>query len=387
MLDLRAVRAELPALERAVYLNTGTAGPLPRRAVAALEEALAREAGEGRAWPDLWPLAMERREALRARLAAFLGADPDEIALTHHTTEGLNIVLWGIEWEPGDEVVATDAEHEGGLVPLYLLHQRRGVGVRFAPTGDGSEEAVLEGIRRALTPSTRLLLLSHVTYSSGARLPLARIAALAHEREVPVLVDGAQSAGAIPVDVHGLDVDFYALPGQKWLLGPEGTGALYVRSDRLAALRPAFAGWGSVRHGSVAADEPRLELAEGARRFEVGTVFEPGLEAWRASLEWLESLGWAAIFERVGRLAAYARDRLRELPGLRVTTPANAGGLLHFEVDGSDPVRLLAALRERGFMLRLTPRPQRFRISTGFFNTEEEIDRLAQALSELVGSR
>ncbi|MDI3297827.1 MAG: aminotransferase class V-fold PLP-dependent enzyme [Bacillota bacterium] len=386
MLDLQAVREELPAVRRAVYLNTGTAGPLPRRVAAALERALAREVEEGRAWPDLWPLARERREALRARVAALIGAGAEEVALTHHTSEGLNIVLWGIEWTPGDEVVTTDAEHEGGLVPLYLLHQRRGVGLRFASVGDGSEEAALEGIRRALTPATRLLLLSHVSYSTGARLPLAEIVTMAHARGVPVLVDGAQSAGALPVDVHALGVDFYALPGQKWLLGPEGTGALYVRADRLAELRPTFAAWASARHGTVAADAPRLELAEGARRFEVGTVFEPALEAWREGLEWLESLGWPELFARVERLAAYARARLGELPGLRVTTPANAAGLLHFEAQGAAPERVVRALRERGFMLRVTPHPPRMRISTGFFNTEEEIDRLAQALPEVVRS-
>ncbi|MBX5465479.1 MAG: aminotransferase class V-fold PLP-dependent enzyme [Clostridia bacterium] len=383
MWDLEAVRRELPAVQRYVYLNTGTAGPLPRRAAAALEEALARELEEGRAWPDLWPEAERRRELLRQRVASLIGARPDEVALTHHTSEGLNIVLWGIDWRPGDEVVTTDAEHEGGLVPLYLLHRRRGVGLRFAHLGDGSEEAALEAVRRALTPSTRLLLLSHVSYSTGARLPLAEMAALARERGVQVLVDGAQSVGALPVDVAALGVDYYALPGQKWLLGPEGTGALYVRADRLEELQPTFAAWASARHGSVDPRAPGFEPAPGARRFEVGTVFDPGLEAWRASLEWLDSLGWPAVFERVGRLARYARERLGGLPGLRVTTPGNAAGLLHFRLEGREPAGVVAELRRSGFMLRATPHPEQLRISTAFFNTEEEIDRLARALEEL----
>lgn len=383
MLDLTAIRRELPAVERCVYLNTGSAGPMPRRAAETLRSALARELDEGRGWIHLASAARERREALRASVAALLGAEPGEIALTHHTSDGMNIVLWGLDWQPGDEVLTTDAEHEGGLVPLYLLHRRRGVAVKFARLGSGSAEEALAAIRAGLGPRTRLVMVSHVSFSTGARLPLAEIAAAAHAKGARVLVDGAQSAGALPVDVKALGVDFYAVPGQKWLLGPEGTGALYVRGDALAALQPTFASYASVRPGSVAPDAVALEPAEGARRFEVGTVFAPGEAAWQAALEWLAELGWPELHARIAALAALARTRLSEIPGVRVTTPPNAAGLLHFEVHGRDPAHVVDALRARGFMVRMTPHPPRVRVSVGFFNTEEEIARLAAEVAGL----
>ncbi|MFZ2422508.1 MAG: aminotransferase class V-fold PLP-dependent enzyme, partial [Anaerolineae bacterium] len=243
MLTLDQIRQELPAVQRAVYLNTGSNGPLPRAAAVAMAEAAARELNEGRIVPTAWQVFSETKIRLREDFAALLHAPPTSVALTHSTTEGVNLALWGLNWQAGDEVITTTLEHPGVTVPLTLLRQRAGVTVRFAEVGLGQAERVLDALSRAFTRRTRLVALSHVSYSSGAVFPLAEIVELAHRHGAWVLVDAAQSLGAIPVDVTALGVDFYACSGQKWLCGPEGAGALYVHPDRFDDLLPAFGGY------------------------------------------------------------------------------------------------------------------------------------------------
>ena len=164
------------------------------------------------------------------------------MGLTHNTTEGMNIGLSGLDWGAGDEVVTTTLEHGGALLPLYQLHRRHGVRITFADVGNGERDAALTAIERAIHPGVRMVVLSHVTWGTGAVLPIGEIAQLAHEAGAQVLVDGAQSVGALPVDVHALDVDVYAFPGQKWLCGPEGTGGLYVKRAQLDAVQPTQIG-------------------------------------------------------------------------------------------------------------------------------------------------
>lgn len=385
---LRAVRSDLPATEHCAYLNTGTCGPLPRPAATALRVEVERQLERGRADPADFESFRAVLDDLRADFARLLGADPDEIALTHHTTDGMNIATWGLNWQPGDGIAVTTLEHEGGLLPAYQAARRFGLDLRVADLGVGDDPtAILAAIDAALTPRTRLLSISHVSWSSGACLPLAEIVALAHRRGALVAVDGAQSAGAIPLDLHALGVDFYAVPGQKWLCGVEGIGALYVRRDRISLLQPTFVGYGSLRDVESWSLSGDFLPAVGAQRYEVGTVFRPALAAMRASLHWLEeTVGWEWALARIQRLADQAKTLLGSLPGATIFTPNAHAGLVSFDVAGLDPVAAVETLSARGIIIRSVPflGQHVLRVSTGFYNTVDEITRLRDALAGLI---
>ena len=203
------------------YLNTGTSGPLPRGAAEAIEHAMWREVDLGRASPSGLPDYAPMVQDTRQRLATLIGADVAEVALTDSTTHGINAIVWGLPWQSEDEVLTSTVEHPGIVAPLHHLARRTGVSLRTV---------VPDAIACSVTDHTRLVAVSHVSFSTGARLPIEEIAYAAHQQGALLLVDGAQAVGAVPVDVHALDVDAYAFPGQKWLCGPEGIGALYVLS-------------------------------------------------------------------------------------------------------------------------------------------------------------
>src|SRR5512141_1030751 len=239
-----ALREALPSTAAGIYLNTGSAGPLPRETARAMAEAEGWELRTGRADMGYWEESAQRMAEARAAVASVIGAGPGAMALTHAATDGMNIATWAIDWQPGDRAVTSSLEHAGAIGPLRALRERRGVDLAIADVGWGGDTAaVVAAFDSAITPGTKLVSVSHVSYATGARLPIREIAAIAHERGALVAVDGAQSAGAIPVSVEELGADFYSVPGQKWLLGPEGTGALYCAPSVLDRPRQTFAGW------------------------------------------------------------------------------------------------------------------------------------------------
>ncbi|BDG60737.1 aminotransferase class V-fold PLP-dependent enzyme [Caldinitratiruptor microaerophilus] len=376
---LAAIRAQLPALARGVYLNNGTTGPLPVPAAEAMQAALARELGQGRVDPMYFPEVFATVRELRAALADLLGATPGEIALTANTTEGMNLALLSLRWRPGDEVITATTEHPGGLFPVHVLRRRYGVTVRMADLTTPGPDPV-EAVRRLITPRTRLIAVSHVAWGTGELYPIADLAELAHRHGALLAVDGAQGAGAVPVDLRSAGVDFYAFPGQKWLLGPEGTGGLYVRADVQAELLPVFAGYFTAQAHNAHDFLPHPD----ARRFEWGGRHPVALAGLLAAVRWLSrevGPGWAAA--RIQALAARLRQRLGEVPGVRVVTPDRHAGLVTVQVEGMEPEAAARELLRRGFWIRSVPTPPGVRISCGFYNTEEEIDRIAGALADL----
>jgi L-cysteine/cystine lyase len=381
------IRNSMPVTRDKVYLNTGAVGPLSTITSEVLQQSQARELAEGRGTMSGYKALIEAQASLRQAIARLVKATPQEIALTHHTTDGMNIVAHGLNWQPGDEIITTDWEHPGGFLPLYVLRQRQGVElkvVKLAP--NDSPEEVVAKFGAAITPRTRLMVFSHVAWNTGMRLPLPEIVAMGHRHNVLSLVDGAQSTGAIPLDLPASGVDFYAMPGQKWLCGPEGTGALYVREDRLSLVSPTFAGYGTIA-GSGAYDLTGYFVpAKGAARYQIATVNRPGIQAMAASLTWLEeSVGWEWIYARIDQLAQYARKVLDQLEGMRVITPTGPlAGLVTFNLDGYDPARVMSRLAEKGILLRFLEHPYALRISTGFYNTETDVDRLISALQAIL---
>ncbi|MGZ6266965.1 MAG: aminotransferase class V-fold PLP-dependent enzyme [Candidatus Limnocylindrales bacterium] len=377
-----AIREALPATAAGIYLNTGAAGPLPRETAKAMADAEAWELRTGRADRNFWEDAVERRAEARAAAAAVLGTDPSRIALTHAATDGMNIATWAVDWRAGDRAVTTNLEHAGGLGPLWAARARWGVDLAVADLGTGGDPAaVIDAMDRAIVPGTRLVSLSHVSWATGAQLPVREIAEIAHARGALVAVDGAQAVGAIPVSVEELGADFYALPAQKWLLGPEGIGAVYCAPSVMDLPRLTFAGWYSFESIDLAAEG---KLWPDARRFETSTMHGPSVLGFARSAAWLSMfVGLPWIYERIGRLAGEAAAMLAEVPGVELLTPPeHMAGLVSFRIDGWKASAALHELEQRTLCIaRTIPPLDAVRISVGFFNTDAELRRFRDGVA------
>jgi L-cysteine/cystine lyase len=378
---VEALRAQLPAVQTTGYFNTGSNGPIPVVAYEAADATARRELEQGRIVPGVYEENRERNRRFAALAAAIFGADGDEIALTHSATEGLGMALMGMTWSPGDEIITTFEEHPGLLLPLALLARRFGVVTRYADIGDGSS-GVIEALASQITSRTRVIAVSHVLWSTGAVLPLSDISKLAREHELMVVVDGAQSAGQVPVDLHTLGVDVYAMAGQKWLCGPEGTGLLYVRRVRFADIAPTYARYGQFEPSGY------FIPAEGAKRYEIGEFYSPARAAQEAALRWMrDEVGFDWVYDRIATLGAEFRRRLMSINGITVITPNEPmAGLVNFTVAGLSPQEVTAQLYERGYTIRYVqtaPCTVSARASIGWWNTEEEVAGLAAAISDL----
>ena len=381
---LGAVRAALPAVEAGIYLNTGSVGPLPAETARAMSELEGWELRTGRAHHAYYLELLDRMNEARAGVAAVLGTDVDSIALTHATTDGMNHAAWSVDWRPGDRAVTTRLEHAGGLGALYALRRRGAVEVDFVDVGDGGDpDRILAAFDAAITPRTRLVALSHVSWATGAVLPVAAIAGIAHARGALVAVDGAQSTGAIPVELAATGADFYAVPAQKWLLGPEGMGALAVSPNAIDRARPTFGGWFAFeRIDSVGTGE----FWPDARRFEATAFHRPSVVGMARSIGWLTmyvGLDW--IHRRGTELARQAAVRLDRIPGVTLVTPLDRmATLVTFRIAGWPAQVALDELGARVFAIaRAVTDLDALRISVGFYNTEAELERFAAAVELL----
>ncbi len=345
-------RGQFPVLERVAYLNAGSAGPLPQATVDALRSRLERDLAAGRSTTVYKEELFDLRDRVRAGFAAVLGTSAELVALTDSTTRGCQIVVAGLGLGAGDEVVTTDQEHFGLLGPL------RASGACVVVT-EADEDALLA----AVTPRTRLIAVSHVLWTTGRRLDVAR---LRRPDGPPLLVDGAQSAGAIPVDLAG--ADFYTVSAQKWLCGPDPSGALFVRDpERLTvALPTAFS---PLTHENDGSFVPK----DGARRFDSGWIGAPALAGLEASLQ--VHPDWR--YERAAAMAARCRELLEPL--VETVTPPEHSTLVSFRPP-DDPTELVRALAERDVIVRELPGLDLVRTSCGWWTSEDDLRRLAEGL-------
>ncbi|HLY36159.1 MAG TPA: aminotransferase class V-fold PLP-dependent enzyme [Candidatus Limnocylindria bacterium] len=361
--DPAAFRAEFPVFQERSYLNAGSEGPIPRRAVEAVTRRVQEEARSGRSGHDYIEGVIELADQMRAAYARILGCAAGQVALTGSTTDGVNTVIAGLDLRPGDEIVTSDEEHPGLLAPLGRARRRQGVSVRVAP---------FEDVASAASPETRLIACSHVSWVSGRVADVRALAAT----EVPVLLDAAQALGAIPVDVRELGVDYYAASGQKWLCGPEGSGCLYVRAERLEELLVPWPGYSSVADPANALE---FTAAEGTKRLDHG--FPVAIRnVWAlASLEVFAEAGWDWVHDRARSLAGWLAERLSEC-GLQVA-PRGSSTLVSWKAgDGAATVERLAA---EGLIVRSIPGGELIRASVGAWSSEEEVERLAGLAAEL----
>ncbi|HEY0417718.1 MAG TPA: aminotransferase class V-fold PLP-dependent enzyme [Gaiellaceae bacterium] len=355
-------RARFPVLERYAYLNAGTFGPLSRATLDAMAALRVREGAQGRSGRAYFDEMLERRERVRALLAEQIAVPPDHVALTDSTTQGVQVVVVGLGLGPGDEVVTTDAEHFGLTGPLAAS----GATLRVAKVRDAAAGDVLELILAHVTPRTTLVATSAVSWIDGKVFPWHELRDLT---QVPILVDGAQSAGAVAVEATG--ADYYTVSAQKWLCGPDATGALYVADPE--TLAPRLVSYPSAESYDIAAGT--WQPKPGARRFD--TIFTPatslaGLEAALSDLP-------PGRFERALELAGRCRGALLA-QGHEVVTEAGQATLVSFRVSG-DTAAAVAALQARGVVVRELPGTGLVRASVGWWNDGSDLERLVEGLA------
>jgi L-cysteine/cystine lyase len=366
-MDAARLRAAFPVLEKTAYLNAGTCGPVPAAAHRAAVEAWRLGTEEGRSGPFYQRL-IALSDQLRERYAAVLGAEPLDVALTGGTSDGCGRVVAGLALGRGDEILTADDEHPGVQGPLIAARQQRGVTVRAVPLAE------LPG---AVSENTKLIACSHVSWHSGAIAPVAELVAAARERDVPVLLDGAQGVGAVPTDVAALGASFYAGSGQKWLCGPVGSGMLWVDPawlERLNAHAPAYRGLETPALGLDGG------LAPGARRYDLPSQDLAVVAAAVAAYDVLAETGLAELQSAAIARAAGLADALRD--GGHHVVPRGDSTLVSWHVAGGDEeaVAVRDRLEAAGIIVRDLPGAGRLRASVGGWNDDDDLQRLLTAL-------
>ena len=402
--DVEKIRADFPILDRLVngkplvYLDSGNTSQKPRQVLDAMREHYERHNGNvARSVHTLGTEATEAYEAARARIAAFIGASPDELVFTKNSTEAINLVAYAFSnarpdspfhLGPGDEIVISEMEHHSNIVPWQLLCQRTGATLRWFGITDAGrlDESDVDSL---VNERTRLVSYVHYSNILGTINPTARITERAHEVGALVMLDGSQSVPHLPVDVARLGVDFLAFTGHK-MLGPTGIGALWARRELLEAM-PPFLGGGSMIEtvemtGSTFAPPPM--------RFEAGTPPIAQAVGLGAAVDYLSGVGMEAIAWHEKQLAAYALDAMHTVPGLRIfgpEVPIGRGGTISFALDGIHPHDVGQVLDGEGVEVRVghhcaRPTCLRFgvpattRASFYLYTTTDEIDALVRGL-------
>ena len=379
-MNLSDIRRLTPATENHAYFQTSGFSPKP---TPVLEEVVRWLHFQNQGPALSWVVGeiLEMFEDTRMKVAQTINADAEEIVLGENATIGINIVANGIDWQPGDVVILSNEEHPGNRIPWYNLVDRYGIELRYSAILNDEAQFLAE-FERQFDDRTRLVAISHVSRETGVRLPVKTMTEIAHQHDVPILLDGAQSFGAIPVDVKAINCDFYAFSGHKYIMAPQGTGAFYVRQDRVGWLKASWIG----SHSQEAMDkEGGMTLHPGARRFEFGTRNLADQAGFRKALEIWESIGWETVFNYIDAYTSRMKAALQEVTDLIVETPLpydQSAGIVTFRLPDFDAADLCASLMEHERIL-VAPAgntPESIRVSTHVFNTDEEIERLVAGL-------
>ena len=389
MYDLAALREQFPVLSTSIYLDSAATSQTPRCAVEAMNAYFfGYAANHGRGAHHLARKTTEEFEQAREHLGSFLGLPADHLVFTRNTTDAINLVARGICWKEGDEVVTTELEHHANLLPWLALRER-GVRVTIVSQKDGYVRE--DDLQEAVGPDTRLVAVNHMTNVLGTVLPVEEFAKIAHDAGAAILVDAAQSVGHLPMPRNDR-FDYLALPGHKGLLGPQGTGAVYIADpDSLAV---TCYGGGMV--GDVSVD--RFTLLPCPARFEPGTPNIPGVIGLGAAIGLVEELGVGNIHRHEVSIGHRIHAGLSDITGVTVYSPAGST-VISFNIDGMGPdVAALFLDQRSGICVRsgmhcaqpltqsLHPRGT-VRASVGCYTSREEADALVRTVGEIVAEK
>lgn len=383
--NLTEYRQNFPALANKSYFNYGGQGTLPQVALDALINSYENMEKLGPFSGAVNNFINEEERLIKNLIAQELQATPETITLTENVTVGCNIALWGIDWKPGDQLIISDAEHQGVIGAVQELQRRYQIEIIVCPLiptlNKGDPVRV---IAETLTPRTRLLVISHILWNTGQILPLGEIVKVCHEKQVKVLVDAAQSVGVLPLNMLELGVDFYAFTGHKWWCGPAGLGGLYVSKEAQETLYPTFIGWRGVVKNQLGYP---TGLINDGRRYEVGTSAYPLYAGLRKAIE-LHHL-WGNGRERYQQIVEKSQllwELLSKIDGiecLKKTPPES--GLISFKLTkGKSPRELVVNLEKQGIILRTILNPDCVRACVHYFTEEREIAELVSSINTYV---
>ena len=382
------IRKLLSVPDDVVAVNVGSWGPLCRPALEAIKNYYDEDARNRRVHAHKKYMAVMDEELVAAREegAKFINASPDEVCVCESTTLGMNIFLWGYDFQPGDEIISSSLENPAAKVPLKVIAKRKNLKLTFVDMGQGEKDLV-EEVEKALSSKTKMILLSDVDFAIGGRWNLKAISQLAHKRGILVLADGVQAAGTNHIDVKDLDVDGYAIAAHKSCCGPDGSGFMYVKKDVLDVIHPTYAGvWTDAYHG--AGD---LIYPPNASRYEISTRAFQAIVGGRAALKWLrEDIGLPSAYERIDFLRTKLWDQLSTIQGVHLYSwRKNSGALITFRIDGIEPLDLVTTLTGLEIHSRtiLISGILGVRVAVGIWNRESDIDKITEVIDSIAKER
>ena len=377
-------RAQIPASAGSVYMQTGGIGPSPIEVIDEVKDRLDFQ-NQGPAHPDYATDMAKVEPDLRAQLGRVFGAETEEVALTHSTSEGISIVAWSLNWQPGDEVIISNIEHPANVVPWYVLRDRYGIVIREIDLSSGTQ--LLDEVRAQLSDRTRVVSISHVSRNNGRAVRTdesAELGRVLRDRGIRYHLDGAQGPGCVITDFRALGCDCYSTCGHKWLLGPKGTGALFVRREVLDDVQLSWAG----SHSHATMDyEGNYTLLPSAARYEFGTRALADFAGFGRAVAWMEQIGLERVEDRIQSLVDHAIEAVDATSGLAMTSPRtrpDRSGVFVLKLpEGCDATALYNDLRDNaGILASPVRQPRDFRLSIHFFNTRDEIDAAIAEISE-----
>ncbi len=375
------LRKEFPLTDARVYLNNGTFGPSPTVVLRAVQESFETTNITGE---------YGSTDQARQVLADFVGVKVNEISLTHNTTEGINIVCWGLPLKHGDEVIISLHEHVGNALPWLNRSKLDGIVLRpFQPASTAEENLAL--IKKIVTPKTRVIAIPHITCTTGLVFPIKAIAEFARQRNIFTAIDGAHGAGTFNLNLPDLGCDFYATSCHKWMLGPNGSGFLYIREEQLATLQAVQVGAYSDAGWDMFSSPPKIAgYNPTAHRFDYGSQSKPLYEGAAASAAFHQKIGKAKVENRIRELNDYLVDGLQEMKSrLDILTPTETASricMVTFKPKVQDYKVVANRVSKAGFRIRQVPESglDAIRISTHVYNSKVEIDSFLQTLELLI---
>lgn len=381
--SIQDLRQCFPALKNKSYLNFGAQGCMSASTIDAIMDAYRFVQEEGPLSNKMFHWIVQQGLETKELLSREFGGNPNSYALTQNATEGCNIVLWGFDWQEGESILLSDSEHNGVIMAVKQLCRRRKLKLeicRFSKCSNDDE--ILAELYSAISKSkTRFLLYSHVLWNTGKVLPAQKINEICRQHKITTLVDGAQSAGVLPLDIAGSGSDFYACTGHKWLGGPEGVGFLYAAPQSISLVEPTFAGWRGAVFGSKG--EP-VGFQDSAARFEVATAAFPLLSGFREALRFQSSFAsQKERYELIKENTEYLRSMLSAIKGLELLDKNGGSSLVSFTLSKQDHTEIVKKLDQSRIILRTIPDPSCIRASVHFFS-RIDLDVFCSKLSKLL---